>query len=329
MADCMISVIIPVYNTEVYLEECLQSVLTQTFRDFEVIIVDDGSTDGSASICDRFAQEFPNIKAIHQKNQGVSAARNAGISHARGKYLLFLDSDDVIHPQMLSLLADIQEKENAVLLGWKVKKFKNKRKGMGVIKKDEFRIQKGTLSDAVRKSAEDANFTGYVWNKLFVRDYVSDAIRFDPNIKIMEDTLFGCQYMVSNLHKGKFIYLDFPLYYYRQVHNSALHAKYSEKNLTAMIAQDMIIDLLKREKCFDLEVQIFRKNLLRAICIAYKKIRFNRILLSDEYKWNQKICELYMKYDGFSYMQKESIKLFCYKFLLEHDKTFWNRKQVD
>lgn len=100
----MVSVIVPVYNTERYLESCLRSILNQTYPAFEVILVDDGSTDGSPAICDRFACE--QVRVYHQQNAGVSHARNFGIEAAKGEYIAFIDSDDVVHPKYLEVMMD-------------------------------------------------------------------------------------------------------------------------------------------------------------------------------------------------------------------------------
>lgn len=99
-----VSVVIPVYRVEAYLRRCVDSVLAQTFSDFEVILVDDGSPDNCGVICDKYAQKDARVRVIHQENGGLSAARNAGIDAARGEYLFFMDSDDVIHPQTLDVL---------------------------------------------------------------------------------------------------------------------------------------------------------------------------------------------------------------------------------
>ena len=98
----LISVIIPVYNVEGFLPLTLESVLHSTCTDYELILVDDGSTDGSGAICDRYAQENKNIQVIHKPNGGVSSARNSGLDVARGKYVCFIDGDDMIHPQMFA-----------------------------------------------------------------------------------------------------------------------------------------------------------------------------------------------------------------------------------
>lgn len=98
----MISIIIPVYNVEKYLPKCLDSILAQTFTDYEVILIDDGSPDGSGAICDAYAQKDSRLRVIHQKNAGVSTARNNGIEHARGEWITFIDSDDWVEPAYLS-----------------------------------------------------------------------------------------------------------------------------------------------------------------------------------------------------------------------------------
>ena len=107
----LISVIIPVYNVENYLDECIQSVLQQTYKNLEIILVDDGSTDNSGVICDEYKDKDTRITVLHQKNGGISKARNVGIEYAHGEYIGFVDSDDFIHPQMYELLYAAIHKE--------------------------------------------------------------------------------------------------------------------------------------------------------------------------------------------------------------------------
>lgn len=109
----MISVVIPVYNVEKYLAECVDSVLGQTYTDYEIILVDDGATDSSGRICDEYAQKDARICVIHQPNGGLSAARNTGLAAARGEYVYFLDSDDYIDPQALADLIATAQQEQA------------------------------------------------------------------------------------------------------------------------------------------------------------------------------------------------------------------------
>ena len=109
----MISVIIPVYNVEKYLAQCVDSVLTQTCTDWEAILVDDGATDSSGRMCDEYVLQDPRIRVIHKENGGLSAARNTGLRAARGEYVYFLDSDDYIEPNTLALLLETAEREQA------------------------------------------------------------------------------------------------------------------------------------------------------------------------------------------------------------------------
>lgn len=108
-----VSVIIPVYNVEPYLRECIDSVLAQTFQNIEIILVDDGATDHCPDICDEYADHYPNVSVIHQRNGGLSTARNAGMAAAKGTYIYFLDSDDYIVPHAIETLYDIAEQKNA------------------------------------------------------------------------------------------------------------------------------------------------------------------------------------------------------------------------
>lgn len=108
-----VSVIVPVYNAEPYLEQCVDSVLKQSFADVEIILIDDGSTDGSSGICERLSQENERIHFIFKENGGAATARNAGLDAANGEFILFCDSDDILHPQMLEILYGMLSKSNA------------------------------------------------------------------------------------------------------------------------------------------------------------------------------------------------------------------------
>lgn len=119
----VVSVIIPVYNVEKYLEECIDSVLNQTYKDIEIILVDDGSTDSSGDICDRYAKNNKNICVIHQKNGGLSAARNAGFCRACGEYVYFLDSDDYIASEAIEKLISIAKNDNSDVVFFDAKSF--------------------------------------------------------------------------------------------------------------------------------------------------------------------------------------------------------------
>ena len=111
----MISVIVPVYQVEVYLEKCIESILKQSYKELELILVDDGSRDRSGEICDEFALKDPRVKVIHQRNQGVSAARNKGLAYASGEWITFVDSDDYVSENLLKDLYETACSDHAVL----------------------------------------------------------------------------------------------------------------------------------------------------------------------------------------------------------------------
>ena len=110
----MISVIVPVFRVEKFLENCIQSVLNQTYGDFELILVDDGSDDNCPAICDRYARKDVRVKVIHKQNGGIGETRNAGLQIAEGEYITFVDSDDYIHPQMLEMCMNSFQKESDI-----------------------------------------------------------------------------------------------------------------------------------------------------------------------------------------------------------------------
>ena len=107
MNDTLISIVVPVYNVSQYLERCIQSVIYQTYENLDIILIDDGSTDNSGLICDKYAKIDKRIRVLHQQNSGLSAARNAGIEIAKGKYITFIDSDDYVDSDYVSFLYDL------------------------------------------------------------------------------------------------------------------------------------------------------------------------------------------------------------------------------
>lgn len=231
----LISIIIPVYKTEQYLRACVDSVLAQTYQNLEVILVDDGSPDGSGTICDEYAARDPRVRVIHQENGGSSAARNAGLDAAKGAYIGFVDADDYIEPNMYQALyrriqetgADIAQcrhravAENGSLLA---------------ISPD---AEDGVLD---RKEAIKGLFTGPVqfvdWDKLYSRDILGD-IRFDLRYPICEDMLFNYQL----LKKSKRIALMRDVYYTYVQYPFSQSNTYSKKYSMPAAARAVIADM--------------------------------------------------------------------------------------
>lgn len=206
-----VSIIVPIYNAAAYLCRCIDSILAQEYTDFELILVNDGSTDGSGAICDTYAARDSRVHVIHKKNTGVSDTRNIGISHAIGTYLQFLDSDDWITPDATRLMVRAATEHRCDLVitdFYRVVGERVARKGDieedGVLTKEEF---------AAHMMEAPADFYyGVLWNKLYRRDLVEKyELRMDTSVSWCEDFLFNLEYI---LHANSFYALQAPVYYY-------------------------------------------------------------------------------------------------------------------
>ncbi len=187
-----ISVIIPIYDVEKYLDRCIQSVVDQTYKNLEIILVDDGSPDRCGEICDVWAEKDPRIRVIHQNNSGVSSARNAGLQAALGDYITFCDSDDEILPDYLFHLMEAPESYDLVISGF--------------VYIDEKGMKKGDQAYPFILGEQDASSVldligvcGFsnVWAKRFKRSMIEQhQIRFDSALSFAEDTLFAAEYAI-------------------------------------------------------------------------------------------------------------------------------------
>ena len=209
----MISIVIPVYNAENYLECCLKSIVSQTYKDWEVILVDDGSKDSSGKICDRYENDFQNVKCIHKKNGGVSSARNAGIEQAQGEWLFFCDADDMLLPGALEKMAVETEQHQTEFLMFGYEKVSET--GISLLKmieeKNKIINRNRALLEMYR--ASDYPYQGYLWCKLFKRSVITDYhILFNETISFNEDRLFIIEYLTKV--KSDIFYTTSPVYKY-------------------------------------------------------------------------------------------------------------------
>lgn len=206
----MLSVTVPIYNAAKYLDECLQSLLAQTYKDYEIILVNDGSKDESADICNRYAEEYENIRVIHKENGGVHTARNVGLEAAEGEIVAFIDSDDIVDPQAFEFMIAVLEKTNSDLVtcGYKTE--------YGTIKTNryenhpDYKIIEGS-KECLKSIGGD--MPGFIWNKIIKKSVIGD-LRFRDDIPISDDLFFNYQLM-PNVHRAAVI--DIPLYHYRYV----------------------------------------------------------------------------------------------------------------
>lgn len=182
MRNSLISIIVPVYKVEKYLKKCLDSIINQTYKNLEIIIVDDGSPDGCPNICDEYSKKDDRIKVIHQKNMGLSIARNNGIKLATGEYIGFVDSDDFIEPTMYEDLYNAIIKNNAQMSICNFNVITNKDK----YKRNDYPENKTyDKMEILKEILLDKNIQSYAWNKLYKKE-LFDAIQY-PAGKKYED----------------------------------------------------------------------------------------------------------------------------------------------
>ena len=183
----LVSVIVPIYNTEKYLDRCIKSIVNQTYKNLEIILVDDGSTDNCPSICDNWAKIDSRINVIHQKNSGVSAARNAALDLASGEYIGFVDSDDFIEPDMYSLLVQksVDTDAGCASCGF-VFDYIDGRDSV-LIKSEDF-VLNG--EDILKNYIADKLIRPETANKIYKKS-LFDNVRFNPDIHYAEDLLIN------------------------------------------------------------------------------------------------------------------------------------------
>ena len=214
-----VSVIVPVHNAQATLSRCINSIIHQEYTDLELLLIDDGSTDGSGAICDEFASQDERVMVVHKENSGVSDSRNLALSRARGVYLQFVDSDDWITPDATKRFVKTAEES-----------------GCDLVIADFYRVigerlsPKGNIDAAEPFSREQyaaymmenpADFYyGVLWNKLFRREIVEQYhLRMDPSVSWCEDFMFNLEYI---RHARVFSAIQIPLYYYVKTKGSLL-----------------------------------------------------------------------------------------------------------
>ncbi len=217
-----ISIILPVYNVEKYLARCIGSILRQTFSDFEVICVNDGSTDGSLAVLEQQTAGDRRFIIISQPNQGLSVARNNGLQQANGKYIYFLDSDDAIHPQLLEIAVEYIKRYAADLVSFGYAPSDGTAYAPTSI--DKARVNAKELSNPLRAMPKKIMFN--VWTKLYSRRLL-DGIEFIPHIHF-ED--YPHTYAVL-ARRPKTVLLDVKLYYYTRNQNSISKQKGSPQQI--------------------------------------------------------------------------------------------------
>lgn len=216
MNDCLISVVIPVYNTKKFLKTCLESLRVQTFPKYEAILIDDGSVDGSSEICREYVRLDSRFQLIRQENAGVSVARNHALEKAKGTYIFFLDSDDVLPEDALEKLI----RADADLVFGSIIEVDESGKPNGKSQILSNRVLSCQQALEVLFDESRWGYQGYLWNKLYKRSIIEKQnIRFDLSIKYNEDRLFIVEYLLSS---SEVMLISPVVYFYRQQEKSAL-----------------------------------------------------------------------------------------------------------
>ena len=277
-----ISIIVPVYNVEKYLEKCVRSILAQTFTDFELILVDDGSPDSSGAMCDQFAEQDQRVKVIHKENGGLSDARNAGIELATGEYLGFVDSDDYIADDMYETLYNqIVTYEAELATVGMIDVYENRESRLT----DKKEIKILSQNEAIQAVLDSTDVYAYAVNKLYKKE-LFNKVRY-PKGKIVEDAfiiielLLQCQKIVTNTEQ--------KYYYYRRA-DSITGLSFSEKNFDVIEAWEhngVLVDNSYPE---------LAESVHRRLCWAYFDV-LDKMAISNEKNFNE---------------QRESIKRFLY-----------------
>lgn len=223
----LISVIVPIYNVEKYLARCVDSIVNQTYKNLEIILIDDGSPDRCPQMCDDYAEKESRIKVVHKKNGGLSDARNAGMAVATGEYISFIDSDDYVSDDFFECLLDVMNKENSDIVECSVVKFYEDNRFDEF--SDDLSVKTYDTQDAMSALIAENPFHQHVWNKLYKTELVKD-IPYAVG-KLNEDEfwtyqVFGRANKVSKLNK--------TMYYYFQRNSSIMGVGYNIRRLDAL-----------------------------------------------------------------------------------------------
>lgn len=264
----LLSVIVPAYNVEKYIEKCVKSILTQRGIKYEVIIINDGSTDSTLSIAQEFEKKYSNVRVIDKKNNGVGDARNTGIKNARGKYIAFVDSDDYLYPNTYGILFDIIGNELFDVACFNFIKVYEDQNDISYNEKiSKILIEK----EDIMKNFYIDNITSYVWDKVYSINLFKENKIFFPEKKLYEDLRTIYEVMKK---AEKVIKIDLNGYMYLQRKDSSTK-KVKKKNFDDFISEyKKVLDSIDRDKNYsNLEEEIMTYKVLKNNVLVRMKMR--------------------------------------------------------
>lgn len=258
----LLSVIVPVYNVEKFINDCIDSILGQSYKNIELILVDDGSTDSSGEICDKYCSVDKRVKVIHQNNKGCSAARNAGIANAKGNLIAFMDADDLIDQDMYEVLIKNLDMTNSDVSACSYVKEYNLDRGKiiglhKIIPDPIVFIGKSAIYESVTRNEKSVE--GYLWNKVWKREVIGNHL-FREDIVMCEDSIFSWEVLKS---VNRVCYCDLPMYHYRILTTSATRNSSLEKMSGALVSYELMLDdasLLPKDVVKNLAIQYLGWN---------------------------------------------------------------------
>lgn len=244
----LVSIVVPVYNVEAYLKTCVDSLVRQTYPNIEILLINDGSEDGSGAICDEYAAADPRVRVIHKKNEGVSSARNDGIRMVKGEYVIFVDSDDFVHPQLVDFYMQNEDESCIVLC-----KFSS---ALSSVEKDTLsKLERGTICFSRQDFFKYIDYLYSPVNKLYRTKIIRDfSLQFQKEKSLGEDILFNLSYLRHAPETYKLI--ETPLYFYRENREGSLSSSY-RPDLFAVQKETFreIRKFLETLDCWDLDMQ--------------------------------------------------------------------------
>ena len=267
--DALVSVIVPVYGTEAYLPACIESIRDQSYQNLQIILVDDQSPDGCPELCDQYARKDPRILVIHQKNTGVSGARNTGLRHASGEYILFVDSDHELYPDAVEVLMRDAQDYGADIV-WAPQLKPGKKGSAPVYEAGERTVFRNEESMLLSLAGE--HNTNAVWGKLFKAAFIA-GILFEEGKNINEDGFFTFQ---CYLRQPVLLRHNVPVYKYNTRAGSSSRQTFSDKYLAMLYFCDRKKELVAaccpqyREQVHNMEVRT-KLQMLDLLCRTTEK----------------------------------------------------------
>lgn len=285
-----ISVIVPVYNTVQYIDKCIRSIMNQKFKDFELIIVDDGSTDGSGELLDSICKGHDNIKVFRQENSGQSIARNFALKKAIGEYIIFVDSDDWIEPDTLDILYNLAEETNSDFVNCRIR-FINQKTGKGKVYGRKYKYRELLGEDIFCDALIEKSINSQPCNKLYRRDFLERYSIFFPEGIFNEDIVFVKKVAYF---AAKTVFINKVLYN-SLIREASTTRKMSIKNLEMGFAVlSLLRDFMKKEKVFTKNDKFYMYYYIKLLNFLF----FRAIFRSDNLlEWENRIYKsFYFEY---------------------------------